>query len=72
VLEWVKPGSARNEPLDLEVYCLAMLELVRRRYNRATMWDQLEAAASPAAAPAKARARAPRTAADGGGFVNGW
>jgi phage terminase large subunit GpA-like protein len=72
VLEWVKPSGARNEPLDLEVYCLAMLELVRRRYNRATMWDQLEAAASPAAAPAKARPRAPRTAADGGGFVNGW
>ena len=43
VLEWVKPSGARNEPIDLEVYCLAMLELVKRRYNRATMWDQLEA-----------------------------
>jgi phage terminase large subunit GpA-like protein len=43
VLEWVKPSGARNEPLDLAVYCLAMLELVKRRYNRATMWDQLEA-----------------------------
>jgi phage terminase large subunit GpA-like protein len=43
VLEWVKPSGARNEPLDLKVYCLAMLELLKRRYNRVTMWDQLEA-----------------------------
>ena len=43
VLEWVKPSGARNEPLDLKVYCLAILELLKRRYNRATMWDQLEA-----------------------------
>jgi phage terminase large subunit GpA-like protein len=43
VLEWVKPSGARNEPLDLKVYCLAMLELLKRRYNRATFWDQLEA-----------------------------
>jgi len=43
VLEWQKPSGVRNEPLDLEVYCLAELELVKRRYNRATMWDQLEA-----------------------------
>jgi phage terminase large subunit GpA-like protein len=43
VLEWMKPSGARNEPLDLLVYCLAILELVKRRYNRATMWDQLEA-----------------------------
>lgn len=41
VLEWKKPSNARNEPLDLEVLCLAMLELVKQRYNRATMWDQL-------------------------------
>ena len=52
VLEWQKPSGARNEPLDLEVYCLAALELVKRRYNRATMWDQLEAQLTkPAAAP---------------------
>jgi phage terminase large subunit GpA-like protein len=43
VLEWVKPSGARNEPLDLKVYCLAMLELLKRRYNRQTMWDQLAA-----------------------------
>jgi phage terminase large subunit GpA-like protein len=41
VREWKKPSNARNEPLDLTVYCLAVLELVKRRYNRATMWEQL-------------------------------
>jgi len=46
VLTWEKPSGARNEPLDLAVYALATLELVKRRYNRATMWDQLEAAVS--------------------------
>ena len=74
VLEWVKPGGARNEPLDVAVYALAALELVKRRYNRATMWDQLEAAlakapAAPAATPApRRRAGPPRP----GGFVGSW
>jgi len=74
VLEWQKPAGARNEPLDLTVYCLALLELVRRRYNRATMWQQL-AKAADAGAPAVAtaaeqpRRRQPRPS---GGFVQGW
>lgn len=42
VLEWKNPSGARNEPLDLLVYVLALLELMKRRYNRKTMWDQLE------------------------------
>lgn len=42
VLEWKKPAGARNEPLDLFVYCLAMLELIKRRYHRGTIWKQLE------------------------------
>lgn len=75
VLEWQKPSGARNEPLDLCVYCLAMMELVRRRYNRATMWDQLEAqlTAAPAAKPDRpaAAAAAPRPQRRGG-FVHGW
>jgi hypothetical protein len=73
VLEWQKPSGARNEPLDLLVYCLALLELVKRRYNRATMWDQLagsvDASAKVEAKPAPRR----RPATGGGGsFVNGW
>jgi phage terminase large subunit GpA-like protein len=43
VLDWHNPSGARNEPLDILVYCLGMLELVKRRYNRATMWAQLAA-----------------------------
>lgn len=40
--EWVKPSGARNEPLDLLVYSLAMVQLTYRRFNRSTMWDQLK------------------------------
>jgi phage terminase large subunit GpA-like protein len=73
VLEWQKLSGARNEPLDLCVYCLAVLELVKRRYNRATMWDQLTALldkpATPAAGPRPARPSRPRS---GGSFVNSW
>lgn len=72
VLEWQKPSGARNEPLDLAVYCLALLELVKRRYNRATMWEQLAAAAAApaAAAPAERRRRRPPQASQS--FVSGW
>ena len=69
VLEWLKPSGARNEPLDLLVYCLALLELVKRRYNRATMWDQLEAAPP---APAPAPRRRPPAGGSGTSFVSGW
>ena len=77
VLEWKNPTGARNEPLDTAVYALAALELVKRRYNRATMWDQLEAQlmtpAKPQRSPAAtaAPAAAPRPARRGG-FVRGW
>jgi len=51
-----------------------MLELVKRRYNRATMWDQLEAAAAQQR-PAKADNKPPRRTKarqSGPGFVEGW
>jgi phage terminase large subunit GpA-like protein len=41
VREWIKPNGARNEPLDLLVYCLAMIQLAYRRFDRGTMWQQL-------------------------------
>lgn len=70
VLEWQKPGGARNEPLDLAVYCLALLELIKRRYNRATMWDQLaaqlEQRKKPADPPRQPRPR------PSGSFVSQW
>jgi len=74
VLSWEKPSGARNEPLDLCVYALAALELVKRRYNRATMWDQLEAAAQqqrdlPSDKPKQRRRKAAQS---GPNFVSGW
>lgn len=69
VLEWHCPSGARNEPLDLEVYCLAMLELVKRKYNRATMWDQLERLAEGGARVASAGL--PSTSSSGGGLFAG-
>jgi len=74
VLSWERPSGARNEPLDLCVYSLAVLELVKRRYNRATMWDQLEAAAEQQrSAPAEKKpTRRRRSTQSGPDFVSGW
>jgi phage terminase large subunit GpA-like protein len=74
VLTWEKPSGARNEPLDLCVYALAALELVKRRYNRATMWDQLETASqqqreSPTDKPKQQRRRSTQS---GANYVSGW
>ena len=74
VLSWEKPSGARNEPLDLCVYSLAVLELVKRRYARSTMWSQLEAAAEQQrSAPAEKKpTRRRRSTQSGPNFVNGW
>lgn len=73
LFEWQKPSGARNEPLDLCVYCLALLELVKRRYNRATMWDQLEAELTKPQQPTvEGRRRRPSPPSRPGGFVSGW
>jgi phage terminase large subunit GpA-like protein len=71
VLEWQKPSGARNEPLDLMVYCLALLELVKRRYHRATMWDQLEAELSKTA-PAPKRQQRQSVATAPPSFLANW
>jgi phage terminase large subunit GpA-like protein len=58
---WDCPTGMRDEAGDCTRYAYAALQLVSRRYNRQTMWDQLAAqlAASVAldqqAAPRKAR-----------------
>ena len=57
VLEWQKKSGDRNEPLDLNVYCLAVLELVKRKYNRQTFWDQMEAALTQSAITPKVERR---------------
>jgi terminase, large subunit len=43
VKEWVKKSSDRSEKLDGCVYAYAALQLMLRRYDRKTVWDQLEA-----------------------------
>jgi phage terminase large subunit GpA-like protein len=58
--EWKNPSKARNEPLDMEVYCLAMLELTKRGYAKGTMWDQLEAQLAQAQAQTPKPQRPPK------------
>jgi phage terminase large subunit GpA-like protein len=59
---WVLPPGARDEGGDCTRYAYAALQLVTRKYNRATMWDQIAAALSvglpadePPQAPIKRR-----------------
>lgn len=40
--EWVKKPNARNEALDCLVYAYAAVNLMYQRYDRRTIWDQLE------------------------------
>lgn len=42
VREWVLPANKRNEALDCVVYAYAALNLMYQRYDRRTIWDQLE------------------------------
>ena len=42
VREWVKKPSARNEALDCLVYAYAALHRMYQRFDRRTIWDQLE------------------------------
>jgi len=71
VRDWVKASKDRDEFGDCTVYSYAALQLLARRYNRATMWDQLEAQLTKPAATPQRQAR-PITPARPGGFVSGW
>jgi phage terminase large subunit GpA-like protein len=42
VRDWVKPAGKRNEALDLMVYCHASMQFLFTRFNRRTIWEQLE------------------------------
>jgi len=44
---WVKKSNARNEALDEMVYAYAAFCRFRQRYDRRTMWDQLEKRRKP-------------------------
>ena len=44
---WVKKSNARNEALDEMVYAYAAFCRFRQRYDRRTIWDQLEKKRNP-------------------------
>lgn len=47
VREWVKKPGSRNEALDTFVYALAAMQSLYMRFNRKTIWDQMEKRAVP-------------------------
>ena len=44
---WVKKSSARNEALDEAVYAWAAFLRFQQKYDRRTIWDQLEKRRKP-------------------------
>jgi phage terminase large subunit GpA-like protein len=70
--EWVKKASARNEALDTLVYSYAGLNLMYQRYDRRTIWDQLEKRLELARHPElRSRKQSPSPVA-ASGFVSNW
>jgi len=69
--EWILPQGEHDEGGDCTRYAYAALQLLARRYNRATMWDQLEATLEQ---KPMAKTRRPAAAAGGGGgsFISSW
>lgn len=71
--EWVKKPSARNEALDCMVYAYAALHRLYQRFDRRTIWDQLEKRAEPVSADqpkeAPLRSRKPATRRN---YVTNW
>jgi phage terminase large subunit GpA-like protein len=70
---WVLPAGSRDEAGDCTRMAYAALQLVARRYNRATMWEQLEQQLEQQAGkPAAIAKRRPPPPSRSGGFVSGW
>ena len=65
---WDKPAGSHDEAGDCTRMAYAALQLVARRYNRATMWDQIEASLGQAK-PERPQQKAGPI---GSGFVNSW
>jgi phage terminase large subunit GpA-like protein len=72
VREWVKTSGARNEPLDLLVYCLSLLHLAYRKFNRVKMWDQLAANLTLAQPKLPSTAAVESSVKDNGKRKGGW
>jgi phage terminase large subunit GpA-like protein len=69
---WVLPAGAHDEGGDCTRMAYAALQLVARRYNRATMWDQLAASLQRAPSTAGVTTAKRRSAAPSGSFVSSW
>ena len=77
VREWTKKSGARNEALDTFVYNLAAMQALYMRFNRKTIWDQLERRASVKSVPVEPEptlSKQPRKikVARPSSFVNNW
>jgi len=72
VREWVKKPSARNEALDCLVYAYAALNRMYQRYDRRTMWDQLEKRLEGAGKKKKPLRSKQQTPTGATGFVSNW
>jgi terminase, large subunit len=69
---WVLPAGSRDEGGDCTRMAYAAMQLVCRRYNRATMWDQLEAALKDAPKPKAPAARVQAPAGRTQSFISNW
>ena len=72
VREWVLPANKRNEALDCLVYAYAALNLMYQRYDRRTIWDQLERRLDNGTDTASKPQLRSRGSAPGSAFVNSW
>jgi phage terminase large subunit GpA-like protein len=70
---WMKKSNARNEALDEMVYSWAAFERFRQRYDRRTMWDQLEKRRNPKEPKQEVPLRSKRNkSANRQNFVGNW
>jgi phage terminase large subunit GpA-like protein len=69
--EYVKKSNARNEALDTCVYSVAALHLLYRRFDRRTIWDQLQARLEGRSEARKPSVTSTQKAA-ASSFVSGW
>ena len=72
VKDWVKSSGARNEALDCLVYSYAALQLLLRRYDRKTAWEQMAKQRADKPRQGKLRSRKPAPTAPSSSFVSSW
>lgn len=72
VKEWVKTSGQRNEVLDCFVYAYAALQLMLRRYDRRTVWQQMERQRQGTAKQAPIKQQRQRIETPRPSFVNSW